>query len=144
MDKPPLPVGRSRIPGGGRKKLTDTDSTLATDLEDLLEPKGDPMRTVQWTTKSPDKLAASLQAAKHRVSATTIVRILKANGFSLKANRKNIEGESHPDRDGQFHLINTTVKDFLATGDPIISIDAKKKELLGNFRNNGDPHGSFF
>jgi len=137
MDKSPLPIGRSRIPGGGRKKLTDTDPTLESDLEDLLEPKGDPMRTVQWTTQSPDKLAASLQAAEHRVSATSIVRILKANDFSLKANRKNIEGESHPDRDGQFHLINATVKDFQATGDPIISVDAKKKELIGNFRNNG-------
>lgn len=137
MAKPPLPVGRSRIPGGGRKKLTDTDPTLEADLEDLLEPKGDPMRTIQWTTKSPDKLAVALQEAEHRVSATTIVRILKANDFSLKANKKNIEGDSHPDRDGQFHLINATVKDFQTTGDPIISVDAKKKELLGNFKNNG-------
>lgn len=137
IDTPSMSQDRIRLPGGGRKQLTATDSTLEPDLEDLLEPKGDPMRTVQWTTKSPNKLAAALKQAGHRVSATTIVRILKANDFSLQANKKNIEGASHPDRDDQFHLINTTVKNFLSTGDPVISVDAKKKELLGNFKNNG-------
>jgi hypothetical protein len=137
MNESSFPKDRIRRSGGGRKQLTTLNPTLEPDLEDLLEPKGDPMRTVQWTTKSPDKLASTLKQAGHKVSATTVVRILKAKEFSLQANRKNIEGVSHPDRDDQFHLINATVKDFLATGDPIISVDAKKKELLGNFKNNG-------
>jgi hypothetical protein len=128
---------RIRRTGGGRRQLIARDPTLESDLEDLLEPKGDPERTIQWTTKSPDRLAGTLKLAGHKVSATTIVRILKAKEFSLQANKKNIEGVSHPDRDDQFQLINATVKDFLATGDPIISVDAKKKELLGNFKNNG-------
>jgi Rhodopirellula transposase DDE domain len=131
------PTTAIRRSGGGRKQLTTNDPTLEPDLEELLEPKGDPMRAVQWTTKSPDKLAGTLKQAGHKVSATTIARILKAKEFSLQANKKNIEGVSHPDRDDQFHLINATVKDFLATGDPIISVAAKKKELFGNFKNNG-------
>ena len=126
-DAPPL--DRIRIPGGGRKKLIDTDPTLATDLEELLEPKGDPMATVQWTTKSLADLATALASSGHTIKDTAIATILHDQKFSLKANKKNIEGVSHPDRDGQFHLINATVKDFLSTGDPIISIDAKKKEL---------------
>lgn len=141
----PLPKGRVRLPGGGRKKLIDTDVTLEADLELLLEPKGDPMRAVQWTTKSLDKLVDALAAQGHTVTRNTIRLILKAKGFSLQANKKNIEGVSHPDRDGQFQLINTTVKDFLATSDPVISVDCKKKELLGNFKNNGrewQPKGS--
>jgi hypothetical protein len=137
MNESSFPKDRIRRSGGGRKQLTMRNPTLEPDLEDLLEPKGDPMRTVQWTTKSPDKLASTLKQAGHKVSATTIVRILKAKEFSLQANKKNIEGVSHPDRDGQFELINATVKGFLATGDPIISVDAKKKELIGNFKNNG-------
>jgi transposase len=141
----PLPEGRIRLPGGGRKKLIDTDTTLEADLEALLEPKGDPMCAVQWTTKSLNKLESALVANGHTVTRNTISLMLKSKGFSLKANKKNIEGVSHPDRNGQFNLINTTVKDFLATGDPIISVDCKKKELLGNFKNNGrewQPKGS--
>lgn len=135
--KEPLPEGRIRRPGGGRKKLTVGDATLEPDLDDLLEPKGDPMTTVQWTTQSLDKLSAVLKAAGHAVSPTSVKRLLRAKGFSLQANKKNIEGSSHPDRDEQFHLINATVKDFQATGNPAISVDAKKKELLGTFKNNG-------
>jgi transposase len=141
---PPL-LDRIRLPGGGRKTLTDTDPTLETDLEALLDPKGDPMSPIQWTTKSLSRLESALNKAGHAVSYRTIGRILKAKGFSLQANKKNVEGVSHPDRDGQFQLINTTVKDFLATGDPVISVDCKKKELLGNFKNNGrewQPKGS--
>lgn len=141
---PPL-LDRIRLPGGGRKTLTDTDPTLETDLEALLDPKGDPMSPIQWTTKSLSRLESTLNKAGHAVSYRTIGRILKAKGFSLQANKKNIEGVSHPDRDGQFQLINTTIKDFLATGDPVISVDCKKKELLGNFKNNGrewQPKGS--
>jgi hypothetical protein len=128
---------RIRVAGGGRKKLTDTDPTLEADLEELLDPKGDPMTSVRWTTKSLSKLEQQLRATGHVIHYRTIGNILNAQGFSLQANKKNIEGVSHPDRDGQFHLINSTVKDFLATGDPVISVDAKKKELLGNFKNNG-------
>ncbi|QQS69283.1 ISAzo13 family transposase [Candidatus Saccharibacteria bacterium] len=141
---PPL-LDRIRLPGGGRKTLTDTDPTLETDLEALLDPKGDPMSPIQWTTKSLSRLESTLNKAGHAVSYRTIGRILKAKGFSLQANKKNVEGVSHPDRDGQFQLINTTIKDFLATGDPVISVDCKKKELLGNFKNNGrewQPKGS--
>jgi len=137
MELPYPQDDRIRLPGGGRKKRIDTDPTLEADLEDLLEPKGDPMRVVQWTTKSLDALVASLAGQGHEVTRNTVRLILKAKDFSLKANKKNIEGVSHPDRDGQFHVINATVKDFLSTGDPIISVDAKKKELLGNYKNGG-------
>lgn len=136
-DSPPLPDGRIRVPGGGRKKLIDTDPTLAVDLEALLEPKGDPMAAVQWTTKSLAHLTEALAGHEHTIKKSALAGVLKAKGFSLKANKKNIEGMSHPDRDGQFHLINATVADFQTTGDPIISVDTKKKELLGNFKNNG-------
>ncbi len=144
-DLPSLPDGHVRLPGGGRKKLLDTDPTLEADLESLLDPKGDPMTTIQWTTKSLDKLVLALRAQQHHITRNSVRLILKAKGFSLVANKKNIEGVSHPDRDGQFQLINATVKEFLATGDPVISVDTKKKELLGNFKNNGrewQPKGS--
>jgi len=144
-DLPPPPDGRIRLPGGGRKKLIDTDPTLVPDLEALLDPKGDPMAAVQWTTKSLSRLTMALEAQQHTIKKSALAKVLAAKGFSLKANKKNIEGVSHPDRDGQFQLINLTVKDFLATGDPIISVDTKKKELLGNFKNNGrewQPKGS--
>lgn len=131
------PSTRIRLPGGGRKKLIDTDPTLQADLETLLEPKGDPMAAVQWTTKSLSDLTAALGSSGHTIKKTAIATILHDQKFSLKANKKNIEGVSHPDRDGQFHLINATVADFQATGDPIISVDAKKKELIGNYRNGG-------
>jgi Rhodopirellula transposase DDE domain len=134
--EPPV-TDRIRLVGGGRKKLTDTDSTLVSDLEKLLEPKGDPMTAVRWTTKSLSKLEQQLQAAGHAVHYRTIGNILNAQGFSLQSNKKNIEGVGHPDRNEQFELINDTVKDFLSSGDPAISVDAKKKELLGNFKNNG-------
>lgn len=147
IDRPQsaAPAGAIRRIGGGCKKRLDTDPTLETDLEDLLDPKGDPMSLVRWTTKSLSHLESALRAAGHQVSYRTIGTILKDKKFSLQANKKNIEGISHPDRDGQFQLINATVKDFLTTGDPVISVDTKKKELLGNFKNNGrewTPKGS--
>jgi len=145
MEEPPLPHERIRRSGGGRKKSIIAGSSVESALEDLLEPKGNPMSPVQWTTKSLSKLEDALGKAGYVVSYRTIGRALKSKGFSMKANKKNIEGTSHPDRDGQFQLINKTVKDFLATGDPIISVDCKKKELLGNFKNNGrewQPKGS--
>lgn len=134
---PPTPGSRIRLLGGGRKKLIETDPTLKADLAALLDPKGDPMAAVQWTTKSLAHLTDELASQNHRIKKSALANVLTAQGFSLKANKKNIEGTSHPDRDGQFQLINTTVADFQATGDPAISVDTKKKELLGNFKNNG-------
>jgi hypothetical protein len=137
MDGPVLADGRIRLPGGGRKKLVDIDPTLESDLEALLDPKGDPMAAVRWTTKSVAHLVMALADLGHIIHSTAISNILHAKKFSLQANKKNIEGVSHPDRNDQFELINSTVKTFEATGDPIISVDTKKKELLGNFKNNG-------
>ena len=132
-----LEPGRIRVSGAGRKPLTETDLTLVSDLEKLLEPKGDPMSPIRWTTKSLAHLESALALDGHHISYRTVGRILKDQGFSLQANKKNIEGISHPDLDDQFKLLNATVKDFLGSGDPVISTDTKKKELIGNFKNNG-------
>ena len=128
---------RVRKAGGGRKKLKETDTTLVADLEELLEPKGDPMTLVRWTTKSLSHLTASLEKAKHTIKKSALANLLGTLGFSLKGNKKNIEGVSHPDRDLQFQHIKETCKTFESKGDPIISVDCKKKELIGNFKNNG-------
>lgn len=108
------PGGRIRRYGGGRKQLTATDETLSADLEALLEPKGDPQSLVQWTTKSMSKLKGALNTQGHTISATTIREILKGRGYSLKANKKGIEGIVHVDRDAQFQQINQTGKAFEA------------------------------
>lgn len=133
------PLGRVRRPGGGRKKITETDPGLVPALLGLVEPtrRGDPESALSWTTLSTDKLAAELTAARHRVSADTVGRLLKEQGFSLQANAKTVEGNQHPDRDGQFSYLNEQAADHLSTADPVISVDAKKKELVGNYRNNG-------
>lgn len=133
------PVSRERIrkSGGGRKKIKETDPTLLKDLEAILEPKGDPMSLLQWTTKSLAHLSASLEEQKHTIKKSALANLLGALGFSLKANKKNIEGVSHPDRDLQFQHIKTTCDVFEHRGNPIISVDCKKKELIGNFKNNG-------
>ncbi len=128
---------RIRKPGGGRKKLTEKDPTLLRDLEALVEPKGDPMRLVQWTTKSLQTLVLSLASSGHSIKKSALAQLLASLGYSLKANKKNIEGASHPDRDEQFKKINATCKRFEAEGNPIISVDCKKKELIGNFKNEG-------
>lgn len=128
---------RIRKPGGGRKKLTEKDPTLLRDLEALVEPKGDPMRLVQWTTKSLQTLVLALAASGHSIKKSALAQLLASLGYSLKANKKNIEGASHPDRDEQFKKINATCKRFEAEGNPIISVDCKKKELIGNFKNEG-------
>jgi transposase len=128
---------RQRKEGGGRKKAVEKDTTLQGDLESLLEPKGDPMSLLKWTCKSVAHLKQTLQQMGHQVADTTIRRLLRAQGYSLRANKKNIEGTSHPDRDAQFEQINTKCKTFEQQGNPIISIDCKKKELLGNFKNHG-------
>jgi len=131
------PGGRQRRPGGGRKKVTGKDATLLVDLEALLEPKGDPQSLVRWTSKSVSKLKAVLEKQGHAIGETALRGVLQALGFSLKANKKRIEGRSHADRDAQFQHLNRTGKAFEAAGQPVISVDCKKKELIGQFKNNG-------
>jgi transposase len=130
---------RPRRPGGGRKPLADHDTGLLRDLETLVDPvtRGDPMSPLRWTCKSAAKLAAELQAEGHVVSERTVNRLLHDLGYSLQANRKTIEGKGHPDRDAQFQHINRRVKAFQRQGQPVVSVDAKKKELVGRFRNGG-------
>jgi transposase len=131
------PGERLRKAGGGRKQVTEKDVRLRTDLEEMLEPKGDPQSLVRWTSKSVSKLREALTSQGHVIGQTAIRRMLKAMGFSLKANKKSIEGTSHADRDAQFQHINRTGKAFEAKGKPAISVDCKKKELIGNFKNGG-------
>jgi transposase len=131
------PGGRIRRKGGGRKQVTAKDETLRADLEELLEPKGDPQSLVRWTTKAMSKLKEALKSQGHTIGETAIRELLKGMGFSLKANKKAIEGTAHADRDAQFQHINRTGKAFEAAGKPMISVDCKKKELIGNFKNNG-------
>ncbi|WP_260478459.1 ISAzo13 family transposase [Nonomuraea sp. WAC 01424] len=133
------PLGRVRRPGGGRKRLTDLDPGLRPALLALVESdeRGDPMSPLRWTTKSTRKLAAELTRQGHKVSADTVAGILRAEGFSLQGNAKTIEGKQHPDRDGQFRYINEQVKRFQEAEDPVVSVDTKKKELVGPFANGG-------
>lgn len=131
------PGTRQRNKGAGRKKKESQDETLIPDLEGLLDPKGDPMSLIRWTTKSMGHLKRALQELGHQVAESTIRRVLQTLGYSLRSNKKNIEGTSHPDREAQFQHINTTCKEFEQQGHPIISVDCKKKELIGNFKNNG-------
>jgi hypothetical protein len=113
------------------------DRALLADLEKLIEPKGDPMSLVRWTTKSIAHLVKALGEKKHTIQRTALGDVLASLGFSLKANKKNIEGVSHPDRDLQFQHIKETCEVFEKNGNPTISVDCKKKELIGNFKNNG-------
>jgi transposase len=119
------PGARVRKGGGGRKKVVETDRTLLADLEGLLDPKGDPMSHLQWTTKSVAHLKKALHEFGHRLGDTAIRRLLHARGFSLRANKKRLEGESHPDRDQQFEHINRQCRQFEEQGNPIISVDCK-------------------
>ncbi len=130
---------RVRRPGGGRKTLVDHDPDLLRDLETLVDPvtRGDPMSPLRWTCKSAEKLAAELRARGHAVSERSVNRRLHDLGYSLQSNRKTIEGKGHPDRDAQFQYINRRVKAFQRRGQPVVSVDAKKKELVGQFRNGG-------
>ena len=129
----------SRRPGGGRKPVTHIDATLLRDLESLVDPvtRGDPQSPLRWTCKSTRKLAGALNAMGHRVGERTIARLLQDVGYSLQANRKTQEGAAHPDRDAQFHHINEQTKAFQQRGQPVVSVDAKKKELVGDFKNGG-------
>jgi hypothetical protein len=131
------PGNRIRAKGAGPKRIIDTDPTLVEDLEALLEPKGDPMSLLLWTTKSLAHLTAALEKKKHRIKKSALATLLSSLHFSLKANKKNIEGVSHPDRDLQFRHIKKDCETFERAGNPIISIDCKKKELIGNFKNHG-------
>jgi transposase len=133
------PLGRARRPGGGRKRLAETDPGLVPALLALVEPdeRGDPMSPLRWTVKSTRTLAAELTAAGHRVSADTVDKLLHAQGFSLQANAKTIEGRRHPDRDGQFRYISGQARAYADAGDPVISVDAKKKEQVGDYASAG-------
>ena len=139
LDSGAEPLGRARRPGGGRKRAADVDPGLRLALLALVEPdeRGDPVSPLRWTVKSTRKLAAELTAQGHKVSADTVGDLLQAEGFSLQGNAKTIEGKQHPDRDAQFHYINEQVKAHQGTADPVISVDTKKKELVGQFKNTG-------
>lgn len=130
---------RSRKTGGGRKKLTEKDPTIKTDLEKLAEAHalGDPESTLQWTSAGTRTLARELEAKGHTIKHNAVASLLKECGYSLQAQRKMREGTDHPDRDAQFRHINDQAEAFLKNGDPVISVDTKKKELIGNFKNNG-------
>jgi len=131
--------GRVRRPGGGRKKTAVQDPTVLADLERLVEPtaRGDPQSPLRWTCKGVHTLAAALRERGHHVSHQWVAAALKQSGYSLQANRKTREGADHPDRDAQFAHINARAQAFLAAGEPVISVDAKKKELVGDFKNGG-------
>jgi transposase len=131
--------GRIRQPGAGRPRLEDAQPGLKDALERLVEPltRGDPMSPLRWTCKSKANLAAALTKAGWSVSATTVGRLLHEMGYSLQSVRKNREGASHPDRNAQFEHINATADEFLERGEPVISVDTKKKELVGDFKNAG-------
>lgn len=131
--------GRIRRPGAGRKCQVAVDGTLLTDLDRLLDPvtRGDPMSPLRWTCKSTTKLAAELRSQGHRVSQATVWRLLDSLGYSMQSNRKMREGTDHPDRNAQFEYINSSAQGFLAQGCPVISVDTKKKELIGEYKNAG-------
>src|SRR3954453_23257693 len=136
---PEAAPGRTRRPGGGRKKLTATDPTLLADLQSLIEPttRGDPMAPLLWTSRSLRNLADALQVMGHRIKHNVVADLLRQLDYSLQSNRKIREGTDNPDRDAQFEYINAQMKAALAAGQPAISVDTKKKELVGDFKNAG-------
>jgi Rhodopirellula transposase DDE domain len=142
LDGAPLAQGRTRRAGGGRKAVTDNDPGLVAELKRLVEPAtlGDPMRPLIWVSKSMDKLADALTAAGHAISADTVKKELVKLGFSRQFNRKADEGSRHPDRNAQFEHINAKVIAAQAAGQPVISVDTKKKELVGNYKNGGSDY----
>ena len=135
----PRELGRIRRAGGGRKASVVKDATLLSDLGALVEPtsRGDPQSPLRWTCKSLRRLAQELQGQGHQVGRTLVSQLLDGMGFSLQGNRKTREGDSHPDRDAQFRHINAAVSAALAANEPVISVDTKKKELVGDFKNGG-------
>ncbi len=135
-------TGRTRRPGGGRHPTSTADPTVLEDLRRLVEPAtmGDPMRPLLWVSKSREKLAAALRGLNHAISANTVGKLLAVLGYSRQVNRKTKEGSHHPDRDGQFQHINSQVLAVQAAGQPVISVDTKKKELVGDYKNSGSDY----
>ena len=133
------PLGRARRPGGSRKRAAEADPGLVPALLALVEPdeRGDPCSPLRWTTKSTRRLAAELTGQGHQVSADTVGDLLRAEGFSLQGSARVIEGRQHPDRDAQFRYISEQARAHQDAGDPVISVDTKKKELVGEFANAG-------
>jgi hypothetical protein len=133
------PAGRIRRPGGGRKSKASQDPTLLTDLKKLVEPstRGDPIKPLLWTSRSLRRLAKELAKKGHQVCPTVVGDLLRSLGYRRQANSKTREGSQHIDRDAQFQYINAQAEAFLAAHEPVISVDTKKKELIGNFKNNG-------
>jgi len=128
---------RSRRPGGGRKKTTEKDPTLLPDLKALVESttRGDPESPLLWTARSQRNLVAALGEQGHQTSRKMVSRLLKGLGYSLQANRKRLEGAQHPDRNAQFEHINETIRRQLEANEPVMSVDRKKKELVGPYKN---------
>ncbi|MFU8855206.1 ISAzo13 family transposase [Micromonospora sp. SL1-18] len=139
LDAGAEPLGRARRPGGGRKRAAELDPGLRPALLALVEPdeRGDPMSPLRWTTKSTRRLAAELTRRGHRIGADTVADLLREEGFSLQGNAKTVEGAQHPDRDAQFHYLNEAARAHRDAGQPVISVDTKKKELVGLFANAG-------
>ena len=139
LDLAPLAPGQVRRVGGGPRALIKRDATLLADLKCIVEPAtlGDPVRPLLWVSKSLDKLATALGAMGHAISPNSVRKLLVEMGFSRQANRKAKEGARHPDRNAQFEYINAEVLAAQAAGQPVISVDTKKKELVGNYRNGG-------
>jgi hypothetical protein len=139
LEEPPDPHGRIRRPGGGPKRLRDTDPGLVEALDRLVDPdtRGDPDSPLRWTTKSTRELAEALTAQGHPVSDDTVGRLLKQQGYRLQRTVKTLEGAQHQDRDAQFRYLNEQAREHLAACQPVVSVDTKKKELVGNFANGG-------
>jgi hypothetical protein len=141
LESAPKPTRGQRIrrKGAGRKRTVDYDATLKRDLEALVEPvtRGDPETPLRWTCKSVRQLAAELQRLGHQTSHRMVADLLHQMDYSLQANQKTLEGSSHPDRDAQFHHISDKIREFQTDRQPVISVDTKKKELVGDFKNDG-------
>ncbi len=142
LDAGEAPLGRTRRAGGGRKNVTETLPGARAALLALVDPdsRGDPQSPLRWTTKSLRNLAGELTRRGHPMSAPSVAVLLRAENFSLQANAKTIEGGAHPDRDAQFSHINTQAAQHIAAGQPVISVDGKKKELIGNYSNPGQQY----
>jgi hypothetical protein len=139
LGEPPLAAGRVRRPGSGRPSVVALDPDLPNTLEGLVEPlaRGDPQSPLRWTSKSTRTLASQLGAQHHSISHEKVAQLLRVMGYSLQSNRKTEEGKDHPDRDEQFRYINDQVRAALARREPVVSVDTKKKELVGNYMNSG-------
>src|SRR6202011_3883398 len=139
--KTPVKVGPGRVrrPGGGRKRVVERDPSVVSDLEGLVEPvtRGDPESPLRWTCKSVRRLSDELNRMGHATSHRMVSELLHEMGYSLQANRKTIEGSAHPDRNAQFENINSKAREYQAAKQPVISVDTKKKELVGDFKSSG-------